>query len=272
LNATNRVILDGNKFNDYGGAQFPGAIAVGLANDSQDINTIGIEIRNNRITNGPTGPNGIYNFCVQLFHPGLVEKNFCHTVNGTAWHNKTRNSLMRCNEAVNIIGDGALYNRLDSGNVWEYNIVRDSNVGIDHFMGHNTIYRGNIIYNVNYAGRIKNQGIGSSTVRFENNTFYNTRGHSGFIWDLSSSAALSNILWTKNIWHTVTGAAISMQTEAAWDETENVFRLTQRPTGTTGAGGTSSAIDPRFVNPPADFTVQEPQAAGKGAPWPLPCQ
>jgi hypothetical protein len=73
-----------------------------------------------------------------------------------------------------------------------------------------------------------------------------------------------------NIFHTTSGAAISTL-GPAWDETYSIFFKSVRPTGTTGASGTSLSIDPRFANPPIDFTIQEPSASGKGAPWPLPC-
>jgi hypothetical protein len=174
---------------------------------------------------------------------------------------------------VNVIGDGAMNNRLGSNNLWEYNIVHDSDVGIDHFMGDGTIFRGNVIYNVDYFGRVKDQGIGSTNLTFENNTFYNSSAWASFIWDNRSGAPLNNILWRKNIFHTARGVSIasSRALDPVWNETLNIFFKAVLPKGTTGASGTSLSINPNFVNPPSDFTAQEPSASGKGAPWPLPC-
>jgi hypothetical protein len=120
---------------------------------------------------------------------------------------------------------------------------------------------------------VKDQDIGSTNLRFENNTFYNSTGRAGFIWDNSSGGVISNVLWRNNIFHTTGGAAISTSSHShpVWDETYNIFFKSVRPTDKTGVSGTSLSIDPRFVNPPLDFTVQKPSAYGKGAPWPLPC-
>jgi hypothetical protein len=172
---------------------------------------------------------------------------------------------------VNATGDGALYNRLNSNNVWEYNYVHDSQVGIDHFMGNGTVFRGNVIANVGYFGRVKDQGIGSTNVLFENNTFYRSTGWAAFIWDTSTGGIISNILWRRNIFHTTAGAAINApsQLHDAWDETDNIFWQSQRPSGTIGAGGTSRTMNP-LISPP-NFAPQEPSAGGYGAPWPLPC-
>ena len=47
-----------------------------------------MEIRNNRITRGPT-KGGIYNAAIQSFHPFLAYKNFIDTVSGTANRSST---------------------------------------------------------------------------------------------------------------------------------------------------------------------------------------
>jgi PA14 domain len=271
LDPNNKITISGNELSNWGGAMYSGGIAIGKADDNYGVPTaISVDILYNRITGGPTKV-GIYNAAIQSFHPFLAYGNYIHTVSGTAFQNKAFNSRVACNEAVNVIGDGALYNRLSSNNIWEYNIVHDSDVGIDHFMGDHNIFRGNVIYNVDYLGRVKNQGIGSTNLIFENNTFYDSVAWAGFIWDATSSGPLNNILWRKNIFHTVNGSAINTSSSLSpvWDETENIFFGTRRPSGTTGASGTSSTIDPKLADPPNDFSVLEPRAAGKGAPWPL---
>ena len=273
LDPSNKVIVDGNALDDWGGAQYAVGIEVGkAADDPRAESQIGIEIKNNRVTNGPTA-GSLWSSGIQIFHPALVHGNYVHRVSGPAIQNKAWNSHISCNEVTNGMYDGALYNRDDSNNVWEYNLVHDSAVGIDHFMGNNVVYRGNVFYNMAYFGRIKDQGIGTTNLLIENNTFYNSSGWASWIWDTSSNATLQKILWKNNIWHTAKGSAINPDSGAvgAWDETGNIFWQTTQPMGTTGAGATSLTIDPRFVNPPINFTPQASQAIGKGAPWPLPC-
>jgi Big-like domain-containing protein len=272
LNPSNLIRILDNTLDDWGGAQFSGGIAIGKADDNMSVpSAVSVEIVGNRITRGPSGPNGIYNAAIQSFHPYLATNNYVHTVNGTAMQNKTFGSRTACNEFVNVIGDGALYNRQNSNNVWEYNYVHDSDVGIDHFMGDSVVYRGNVIANVQHFGRVKDQGIGSTRVTLENNTFYNATGWAAFIWDASSGGTIANVLWWKNIFHTTAGDAINEPTnlDAAWDETDNIFWLSSRPSRTTGAGGTSRTLNPQ-ISPPS-FAPQDPGAAGYGAPWPLPC-
>lgn len=273
LDPNNKIIIEGNELSDWGGNLYSGGIAIGKADDNYAVpSAISVEVRSNRITDGPT-QSAIYNAAIQAFHPFLAYKNYIHTVSGTSFQNKTFNSRVACNEMVNVIGDGAMNNRLGSNNLWEYNIVHDSDVGIDHFMGDGTVFRGNVIYNVDYFGRVKDQGIGSTNLTFENNTFYNSSAWASFIWDNTSGAPLNNILWRKNIFHTASGISIasSLALDPVWDETLNIFFNAVPPTGTTGDSGTSLSINPNFVNPPSDFTAQEPSASGKGAPWPLPC-
>jgi hypothetical protein len=274
LDPNNKVIVEGNQLSNWGGAQYSAGIAVGKAADNPNVPSgIAVEIRKNRITGGTLLSFNTWESAIQSFHPFLAYGNYINSNNGPAIQNKSFNSRIACNEVVNARYDGALYNRLYSNNVYEYNLIHDSEVGIDHFMGNGNVFRGNVIYNVDYFGRVKDQGIGSTTLLFENNTFYNSRGWAGFIWDNSSGAPLNNILWRKNIFHTVNGTSISTSSslDPAWDETMNDFFRASRPTGTTGASGTSVSTDPRFVNPPFDFTVQEPTVADKGAPFPLPC-
>ena len=55
LNPSNRVIVEGNTLDDWGGVQYAGGIAVGKAADNPRAQSqIGVEIKNNRVTNGPT--------------------------------------------------------------------------------------------------------------------------------------------------------------------------------------------------------------------------
>ena len=277
LNPTNHIIIKGNTLDNWGGVQYSGGIAIGQASDNMNIySDVTVEVSKNRVTNGPTA-DGLYSGAIQSFHPFIAYGNYINTVNGEGVQNKTFNSHVYCNEMVNVMGDGALYNRANGNNVWEYNLVHDSNIGIDNYTGNNVVYRGNVFYNLSYMGRIKDQLGGSNGLTIENNTFYHSTAWAGFIWDTTSGGTLKNIVWRKNIFYSTpaNGSPIAGST-ASWDEYENVFWNTNKPTGTTGAtSGTASssiAVDPRFVNPTTDFTVQEPRAQGKGAAWPLPCQ
>jgi hypothetical protein len=267
----NRIIIRDNHLTDWGGGLYSGAITIGAPNDNQNIVTATAEIRDNRIVAAQI-PSGRMNTGILAFHPFIATGNYIEGVEGSALSNKTFNSYIACNEVVRSTGDGALYNRLNSNNLWEYNLVHDSFMGIDHFMGNDVVFRGNVFYNNQYLGRVKDQGMGTANLLFENNTFYNSTGWAGFIWDNTSGAPLSNILWRRNIFHTVKGAAIAnpASLSAVWDEYENIFYNTQAPSGTTGSGGLSLLINPQLINPPLDFTPQAPAAAGRGAPWPLP--
>jgi Carbohydrate binding module (family 6) len=273
LDPNNRIIIRGNSLTDWGGGLYSGGIAIGKANDNYNIySTVTVEVRDNHIV-GAQMPAGRMNSGIQSFHPFIATGNYIDRVEGSAVQNKTFNSHIACNEAVRITGDGALYNRLNSANVWEYNLVHDSFMGMDHFMGNDVVFRGNVFYNNQYLGRVKDQGMGTANLLFENNTFYNSTGWAGFIWDNTSGAPLSNILWRRNIFHTVNGAAIrtSASLDAVWDEYENIFYNTQAPSGTTGAGASSLLLNPQLIGPPLDFTPLAPAAAGRGAVWPLPC-
>jgi hypothetical protein len=222
LDPANHVIIQGNTLNDWGGVQYAGGIAVGMESDSQGTpSQISVEIKDNRITNGPTQA-GLLSGAIQSFHPFLATGNYVDRVSGEGVQNKAFNSRVACNEFVHVTDTGAIYNRLDDNNVWEYNIVHDSEVGIDHFMGDNVTYRGNVIYNVAYFGRIKNQGSVSNLI-IENNTFYNSTGWSSWIWDTTGGFPMSGIIWRKNIWHTANGSAIVPDSVAAgaWNETDD---------------------------------------------------
>jgi hypothetical protein len=275
LDPNNHVIIKGNTLDDWGGVKYAGGIAVGKEADDRTAPTeIAVEILDNRVTNGPTA-DGLYSAAIQIFHPALIAGNYVDQVNSTAFQNKTYNSRIVCNEASHVHEGGALYNREDSNNVWESNLVHDSDLGIEHFKGQNVVYRGNIIYNVIHFGLIKDFEKGVSTdITIENNTFYHAAGFAGWIWDTAGGGALGDILWKDNIWDTVNGAAINPASgaAAAWDEMGNIFWKTTPPSDTSGAGRTSLVMDPRFVDAPSDFTAQAAPAKGKGAPWPLPCE
>jgi Right handed beta helix region len=274
LDPNKHVIIKGNTLDDWGGVQYAGGIAVGKAADDRTAPTeISVEILDNRVTNGPTA-DGLFSAAIQIFHPALIAGNYVDQVNNAAYENKTYNSRIVCNEASHVYG-GALYNREDSNNLWENNLIHDSELGVEHFKGQNVVYRGNVIYNVKHPGLIKDFEDGASTdITIENNTFYHSDGAAGWIWDTTGGGPLGNILWRNNIWDAVNGAAIDPAGGAAsaWDEEDNIFWQTTPPIGTTGAKGTSLTTDPRLVAPPSDFTPQAGPAKGKGAPWPLPCQ
>ena len=145
-------------------------------------------------------------------------------------------------------------------------------MGIDHFTGDGNVFRGNIVYDTEYIGRIKNDRPGSMNLLVNNNTFYNISGWAGWIWDASLGGFFSNILWRNNIFHTVAGEAIADEVSYAWDEYANGFYQSSRPVDTTGyLKGSSVAFDPRLAAPPVDLTLLEPAVASMGAPWPLPC-
>ncbi|HET9867245.1 MAG TPA: hypothetical protein VFQ06_08135, partial [Nitrospira sp.] len=183
LDARNRILIESNTLHDWGGYMYSGGIAIGRADDDlEGPSDISVEVRGNRITGGAT-TDDIYNAAIQSFHPFIAYGNYVDTVNGTAFQNKTSNSIIACNEVVNNFGDGALYNRANGHNVWEYNIVHSSYMGFDHFTGDGNVFRGNIIYDTEYIGRIKNDGSGSTNLLINNNTFYNISGWAGWIWD-----------------------------------------------------------------------------------------
>ncbi|RPH61344.1 MAG: right-handed parallel beta-helix repeat-containing protein [Acidobacteria bacterium] len=272
LDESNRIFIESNTLDDWGGFLYSGGIAIGKADDDRNSHSdVTVEVRRNRITGGPTTET-IYNAAVQSFHPFIAYGNYVHTVNGTAFQNKTFNSYIACNEVVNNLGDGALYNRSSSNNVWEYNLIHDSYLGIDHFTGDGNVFRGNVIYDTDYIGRIKNHQPGSTNLLIESNTFYNTSASAGWIWDSSSDGSISNVVWRSNLFHTIHGEAIESPVPYAWDEYANGFYQTSRPSSTTGyATGSSVTLDPRLADLPADFTVLEPAMMSMGAPWPLPC-
>lgn len=274
LVAGTMTLVKGNLVEDFGGDDFISGIAVGMQVDTQDINDIRVTISHNTVIGAPNPPDGIFNASIQFFFPALVHHNFCDTISGTPIQNKSRNSHVHSNEMVNCFPDGCLYNREESNNLWEYNYIHDCEVGIDHFKGENCVYRYNVIANVESFGRIKNsEGGASHNIIIENNTFFNASA-SGWFWDQTGGGTFDDILWRRNIWHTNPGAAIQTGPGlSAWDETDNLFFQTTEPTGTTGAGGTSDAdIDPQFVggSPSFSYEAQAPEAAGRGAPWPLP--
>ena len=125
------MIIEGNQLSDWGGAQYSAGIAVGKAADDPNFPTaISVEIRKNRITGGTLLSNDTWAVCYQSVLssvPGL--RQLYQLDNGPAIQNKAFNSWVACNEVVNGRYDGALYNRLNSNNVWEYNIVHDSRSG-----------------------------------------------------------------------------------------------------------------------------------------------
>ena len=234
LDANNRIIVENNTLDDWGGYMYSSGIAIGKADDDRNIhNDITVEVRRNRITGGST-IDGIYNAAVQSFHPFIAYGNYVNTVSGTAFQNKTFNPYIACNEVVNNLGDSALYNRSSSNNVWEYNLIRDSYVGIDRFTGDGNVFRGNVIYDTDYIGRIKNHRPGSTNVLIERNTFYNSSASAGWTWDASSDGSISNIVWRSNLFHTINGEPIESPVPYAWDEYANGFYRTSHPSGTTG--------------------------------------
>jgi hypothetical protein len=275
LDDNNRIRIEHNVFDNWGGHVNSGAIVIGRSDDDPMSHTrVTVEVVKNRITGGaPSDKDDIWNSAIQAYHPFIAYGNYIDTLNGTAIQNKTFNSYIACNVIVNNLGVGALYNRYYGSNVWEFNVVHDSFMGFEHFAGDSNVFRSNVIYNTTYIGRIKNHWPGSTNLLIANNTFYNISGWAGWIWDPDSPGFLSNIVWRNNIFSTVNGDAIADELKFAWDEYANDFYRSSAPSGTTGASSQSSITrDPRLVDPPADFRVSEPLATLMGAPWPLPCQ
>ena len=236
LDTRNRIFIESNSLDKWGGYMHSGGIVIGRADDNfSSPSDVSVEVRGNRITGGAM-TDGIYNAAVQAFHPFIAYNNYIHSVNGSAFQNKTFHSRIACNEVVNNQGDGALYNRLSGNNVWEYNIVHDFYMGIDHFTGDGNVFRGNIIYNTEYIGRIKNHWPGTTNLLISHNTFYNISGWAGWIWDMTAGGSLHNIVWRNNIFHSVNGDAIADELTDAWDEYANAFYQSRRPTRHDGAG------------------------------------
>jgi hypothetical protein len=272
LNPTNRTIIAGNTITDWGIKSAPldpfaAGIAVGVASDTQDITAICVEISGNQITDGPV-LSGLQSAGIQLFFPALVRNNLVHTVSGSGVQMKSINSIVQSNEFVNILFDGAFNQRfpIASNNLWENNFVHNCDVGIDHYMGSGVIYRGNVIHTMGVYGRIKDFDT-TNGMLIKNNTFYNSTGTAGFIWELTGGVTFTGIVFQDNIWDTTNGLAIQNLATSAWVETGNIF-WNSTPPSPIGTG--SQVVNPLLTSPPTNFTPLAPAAAGKGALWPLP--
>ena len=107
-----------------------------------------------------------------------------------------------------------------------------------------------------------------------NNTFCKSSGWAGIIWDKNSGGTFSGIVWQDNVFYATRGRAISWSGDydrSIWDESDNVYWSSPRPTQpTTGSTGSSIEMDPKFAGIPDNFTITAPTLVGKGAKWP-PC-
>lgn len=275
LSASNITVVANNTFEDWGGWPGSACVIIGTTQDAPHVmNEISVHVLNNRFVRGPTvaqKPQG-GNSAIQAFDPFLASGNTIDTVNGPAIQNKTKNSKIIGNTIVNCTGWGALYNRAFGGNQWLSNVVMRSDFGFDVFQGDHILFQGNVFYDVKYFGNIKNFRSGTHDLVFRNNTFCQSSGWAAIIWDKNSSGTFSGIVWRDNIFYGTKGRSISWNGDydkSIWDEYDNVFWHSQRPTQpTTGSTGSSVEMDPKFAGLPDNFTVTAPSLAGKGAPWP----
>ncbi len=275
LSAAQITVLTNNTFANWGGAPASACVIIGTRQDAPHImDEISVHVLNNRFVHGPTAPQNAQggNSAIQAFNPFLASGNYIDTVNGPAIQNKTKNSKIIGNTIVNCTGWGALYNRAFGGNQWLSNIVMHADFGFDVFQGDNILFQGNVFYDVKYFGNIKNFRNGTHDLKFRNNTFCQSSGWAGIIWDKNSGGTFSGIVWPDNVFYKTKGRAITWNGDydkAIWDEYGNVYWQSQRPSQpTTGSTGSSVTMDPRFAGPPDNFTIKEPALAGKGAKWP----
>jgi hypothetical protein len=275
LDADRITVVANNTFDDWGGAPASACVIIGTTQDAPHVmEKVSVHVMNNRFVHGPTAeqkPQG-GNSAIQAFDPFLASGNYIDTVNGPAIQNKTKNSKITGNTIVNCTGWGALYNRAFGGNQWIGNVVMHSDFGFDVFQGDHILFQDNVFYDVKYFGNIKNFRSGTHDLTFRNNTFYQSSGWAGTIWDKNSAGTFSGIVWRDNIFCDTKGRAISWvgdYDKAMWDESGNVYWHSQRPTQpTTGSTGSSIDVDPKFAKVPEDFTATASGAAGKGAKWP----
>ena len=193
-------------------------------------------------------------------------------MNGPAIQNKTKDSKIIGNTIVNCTGWGALYNRAFGGNQWLGNVVMHSDFGFDVFQGDHILFQDNVFYDVKYFGNIKNFRSGTHDLTFRNNTFCQSSGWAGVIWDKNSGGTFRGIVWQDNVFCETKGRAIGWigdYDKTIWDEYGNVYWRSPRPTQpTTGSTGSSVEMDPKFARVPDNFTITAPALVGKGAKWP----
>lgn len=275
LSAAKITVITNNTFDHWGGFRGTACVIIGTSQDAPHVmDEISVHILNNRFTNGPTAPQIPQggNSAIQAFNPFLAAGNHIDTVSGPAIQNKTKNSKIIGNTIVNCTGWGALYNRAYGGNQWLSNVVMHSDFGFDVFQGDNILFQGNVFYDVKYFGNIKNFRNGTHNLKFRNNTFCQSSGWAGIIWDTNSAGTFSEIVWQDNVFCATKGRAITWggaYDKTIWDEYDNVYWQSRRPTqATSGSTGSSVEMDPKFVSVPDNFTVTAAPLVGKGAKWP----
>lgn len=278
LSAGKIIVVASNTFDHWGGAPASACVIIGTHQDTpHTMEEISVHILNNLFTNGPTAkqtPQG-GNSAIQAFAPFLAAGNYIDTVNGPAIQNKTKNSKIIGNTVVRCTGWGALYNRAFGGNQWLSNVVMHSDFGFDVFQGDHILFQGNVFYGVKYFGNIKNFRGGTHDLKFLHNTFCQSTGWAGTIWDKNSGGTFSGIVWQDNVFCDTKGQSITWKGDydkGMWDETGNVYWHSKRPSQpTTGSSGASLQADPRFAHVPDNFAVTAPALLNKGAHWP-PCR
>ncbi|MFI5382355.1 MAG: hypothetical protein ACHRHE_23915, partial [Tepidisphaerales bacterium] len=224
LSAANITVITDNVFDDWGGAFASACIIIGTRQDMPHaMDQISVHVLNNRFIHGPTAaqkPQG-GNSAIQAFDPFLASGNYIDTVNGPAIQNKTRNSKIVSNTIVNCTGWGALYNRAFGGNQWLDNVVMHSDFGFEVYQGDDILFQGNVFYDVKYFGNIKNFREGTHRLTFRNNTFCQSSGWAGIIWDKNSGGTFSRIVWQDNVFCETKGRAIAWSGDydkTIWDE------------------------------------------------------
>jgi len=108
-----------------------------------------------------------------------------------------------------------------------------SDRGFDVFQGDHILFQDNVFYDVKYFGIIKNFRDGIHDLTFRHNTFYQSSGPAGIVWDKNQSGTFSGIVWLDNVFFETKGSAIAWRgayDKAIWDEHGNVsFRVTDGP-------------------------------------------
>jgi hypothetical protein len=273
LSADQITVVKDNTFDNWGNAGSAG-VKIGTTQETPHVmDKISVHVLNNRFLHGPTAPKSAgQDSAIQAFDPFLASGNYIDTIDGTPIQNKTKNSKFIGNTIVNCTNWGALYNRAYGGNQWIGNLIMHSDRGFDVFQGDHILFQDNVFYDVKYFGIIKTFRSGTHDLVFRNNTFYQSSGRAGIIWDKSKGGTLSGIVWQDNVFYETKGRTIEWRGDyekTIWDEYGNVYWHSQRPSEpTTGSTGSSVEMDPKFARVPDDFTITAPSLIGKGAKWP----
>ena len=300
----NPTTIDGATINDWGYRTTECGIVIGSQGvDEAPAGSTGRSfiIKNSQILNGDQGN---YSVPIQIFWPAEIENNTIDTWNGegiqvksTTGHTWVHHNVLRNNMSTSPLR-GTLYDRTTNvnaiNNLWEYNIVENVAVGIDHYGSSNTTYRNNIIYNYARPGRFNNSND-FDNISIHNNTFFNAITYLGVStnvgWTLGGgSGNQTNISFRNNIWKDTVRA---IDSNIIATNTESIYYNSTPPDGSGASavcvdpasflgGGTATpacalatppgvAVDPIPGSGGADFTrSSQATTADIGAPWPIP--